>query len=181
MATFTIIIAVIFFILAATTAWLVTLFGMPGTWILLCLSILFHFLIPEDSYASIGWPILITLAVLAVLGELLEFIASAMGVAKAGGSRRGAVFALIGSFVGALIGAFVGLPIPLLGSMIGVVFFAGLGAMAGAFVGEFSHGKRIKQSFQIGKAAFWGRILGTLSKAFIASIMLAIAVSAVLL
>jgi uncharacterized protein YqgC (DUF456 family) len=181
MTTFAIIIATILFLLAAATAWLVTVLGLPGTWIMLCLAILFHFLIPDDSRAAIGWPILITLGVLAALGELLEFLASALGAAKAGGSRRGAIFALIGSFMGAIIGGIVGVPIPWIGSMIGVIFFSGVGAMAGAFIGEFSHGKQIQQSFQIGRAAFWGRILGTLSKVLIASIMLAIVVGAVLL
>ena len=181
MTTFAIIIATILFILAAVTAWLVTIVGMPGTWIMLGLAVLFHFLIPDASRAAIGWPALITMAVLAGLGELLEFLASAMGVAKAGGSRRGAVLALAGSFIGAIIGAFIGIPIPFIGPLVAVVFFSGLGALAGAFVGEFSHGKQMQQSFQIGRAAFWGRILGTLSKAFVGSIMLAIAVSAVLL
>lgn len=181
MTTVTIIIATIFFLLAAATAWLVTIVGLPGTWIMLGFSVLFHFLIPDESRAAIGWPILITMAVLAGLGELLEFLASALGVAKAGGSRRGAVLALLGSFIGAILGAFVGIPIPVIGPLVAVVFFSGLGALAGAFIGEFSHGRQIKQSFQIGRSAFWGRILGTLSKSFVASIMFAIAVGAVLI
>ena len=176
MTTSTIIIATIFFILAAATAWLVTILGLPGTWIMLGLAVLFHFLIPEDSRAAIGWPTLIAMGVLAALGELFEFIASGLGVAKAGGSRRGVVFALIGSFVGAIIGIIAGLPVPVLG----IILFSGLGALAGAFIGEFSHGKRSEESFRIGRAAFWGRIFGTLSKSLVASVMLAIAVGAVL-
>jgi hypothetical protein len=55
-------------------------------------------------------------------------------------------------------------PIPVIGSVVAAVLFAGLGAMAGAILGEVSAGQRLDTSWQIGKAAFWGRLAGTLGK-----------------
>ena len=64
-------------------------------------------------------------------------MAGALGAGKAGGGRRGALLALAGSMIGGILGMILGLPIPLVGSMLASVFFAALGAMAGAAIGEF--------------------------------------------
>ncbi len=105
-----------------------------------------------------------TVVVLAVLGEIIELAAGALGVARTGGSRRSAMLALAGSLVGSVLGVVVGVPIPVVGSVIAAVLFAGMGAMAGAILGELSVGRTPGDGWQVGKAAFWGRLAGTLGK-----------------
>jgi uncharacterized protein YqgC (DUF456 family) len=153
--------------------WVLTLLSMPGNWLMVGAVIGYAFLVPEDSAVSIGWGTAIAVLVLAALGELLEFLAGALGVTKAGGSRRGAVLALVGSLAGGLVGLFVGLPIPIVGSLLGAVLFAGAGAFVGAVLGEQWKGRSFDDSCKIGEAAFWGRLLGTVAKAAMGAVMVA--------
>ncbi len=162
-------------------AWVLTLLGMPGNWVMVVAVALFVLLVPEQSAVAIGWGVVVALLLLAALGELLEFLAGAIGVTKAGGSKRGAVLALLGSLAGGIIGLFVGVPIPFVGSIVAVVLFAGLGALAGAVLGEQWRGRSLDQSWQIGKAAFWGRLLGTLAKTAIGAVMVGVTAAALLL
>jgi len=111
----------------------------------------------------------------------VEFLAGALGVKRAGGSRRGAIYSLGGGLAGGIVGMFVGLPIPIIGSAIAAVLCASLGAMAGAVIGENSIGRETGHSLQIGKAAFWGRLFGTLGKTAVGAIMVVIAAVASIL
>ena len=126
---------------------------------------------------------LVLVVVLALLGELVELVAAAYGVKRAGGSRRGAILALVGSLIGGVVGIFVGgiIPIPVVGSIAGAVLCAGIGALVGAFLGEQWKGRNLDDSLTIGTAAFFGRIFGTLGKVLIGSMMVAVVVAALLL
>lgn len=161
--------------------WLLTVVGMPGNWLMVAAAALYAWLVPHDAAASFGWGFVLALAVLAGLGELLEALAGALGVAKAGGSRRGAVLALLGSLAGGLLGMAVGLPIPLVGSLVAAVLFAGIGALLGAMVGEKWKGRDLDESWAVGKGAFWGRLLGTLGKVLVGSIMIVVVAAALVL
>ena len=156
------IIFALLLILILVTCWLLTLLGMPGNWLMVAATTFYAFLMPAQSPAALGWKTVAALLVLAALGEIVELLAGAMGVAKAGGSRRGALMALVGSIIGGIVGIFVGVPIPLIGSIVAVVLFAGLGAMAGAILGETWAGRDADTSWRIGKLAFWGRQAGRL-------------------
>ena len=122
----------------------------------------------------LGWTVVAVILGLALLGELLEFPASAMGAVKGGGSKRGAALALGGSVVGGMVGLAVGVPIPLVGSLVAAVLFGGLGALLGAMVGETWKGRDLDQSWRVGKSAFWGRLLGTLAKTMVGSVMVVV-------
>ncbi|HEX7375722.1 MAG TPA: DUF456 domain-containing protein [Pirellulales bacterium] len=159
--------------------WCLTMLSMPGNWLIVAAAALFAWLAPSESF-DISWQIVGVLLVLAVVAELLEFAASALGATKAGGSRRGAVLAIGGSVAGALIGAGVGLPIPFVGSLLGAVLFAGVGALAGAMLGETWKGRTLAESWKVGQSAFWGRLLGALAKTGIATAMVVITVVAAL-
>lgn len=161
-------------ILVLLIAWGLTLLGGPGNWLMVAAAALYAWFLPGDGTLTIGWGVVIAFLVLATLGEILEFIAGALGATKGGGSKRSAALAMIGSMVGAVAGMFVGVPIPLLGPVIGAFLFAGLGAFAGAVLGEQWKGRSLDQSLDVGSAAFWGRILGTLAKTLLASVMVAI-------
>lgn len=162
------------------TGWVMTLLSMPGNWVMVAAAAVYVFLVP-DEHRFLHWTAVGILAGLALLAEVLELAAGAVGAARAGGSKRGAILAAVGSMVGALAGAVVGLPIPVVGSVIAAILFAGLGALGGAMLGESWKGRGLEESWKVGQAAFWGRLLGTLAKTTIASAMVAVAVVAALI
>jgi len=172
------LVIAILLILVLLASWLLNWFGLPGNWLIVVVTAVYAYFVPAESAAGIGWYTVIALLVLAILGEILEFVAGAMGVAKLGGSRRGAVMALVGSFIGAIAGMVVGLPIPLVGSLVAAVLLAGVGALIGAFLGERGQGRSFGESWRIGKGAFWGRLFGTLGKTGMGAIMVAVVVVA---
>jgi uncharacterized protein YqgC (DUF456 family) len=168
-------------VLVLVAGFVSTLLGLPGNWIIVAATSLYVFSVPTNSPLSIGWPTVIVLAVLAAVGELVEFLAGALGVAKAGGSRRSATFALAGSFLGSLVGMVVGLPIPIIGPVVAVLLFASVGALVGAVLGEEARRRDPQGSWRVGKAAFWGRLLGTAAKTLAGAVMAAIVVAALIL
>jgi uncharacterized protein YqgC (DUF456 family) len=162
---------------------------LPGTWVLLGLALAIEGLDGAWRAAGDGTTfdarLLVACLVLALLGELLEFAAGAIGLRRGGGSRRG----LWGSLLGGLVGLFLFTPLfavlPLLGTFLGVL----LGTFLGALVGEVSHQRRIQPGGPAGgqaraalRPALWaalGRILGTTGKVAIAvGMWLTLAVSA---
>ena len=152
-----------------------TLFGLPGNFLMIAAAIGFDWVIRSPSQLEVTWPLIIGLVVLALLGEAFEFLAGSVGVAKKGGSRLSAVLALIGSGLGGILGAVVGLPIPIIGSVVGVMLFASAGALVGAVIGEDMQGRDFRQSMGVGMAAFWGRLFGSIGKTLIGGIMVAVA------
>lgn len=143
-----------------------TMLSLPGNWLIVLFTALFAWLVRGPDGLGIGWWGLGVLLVLAIVGEIVEFAAGAAGAAKSGGSRRGMVLALGGSLVGSIVGVSVGsfIPIPLVGSLIGVLGGGALGAFGGAYFGEAWKGRAEEQRFEVGKAAFVGRLLGTVGK-----------------
>ena len=67
----------------------------------------------------------------------------------------------------------------MVGSVVAAVLFAAIGALLGAMLGEQWKGRELGESWQIGQAAFWGRLLGTLAKSLIGLVMVAVAVTAI--
>lgn len=167
--------------LLVVCGWASNLLGLPGNWFNVAAMAVYALIGPADGRAAIGWWAVAIAGVLAVLGEIIEFAAGALGVSKAGGSRRGAVLAVVGSMVGGIVGMFVGLPIPVVGSVVGLLFLACLGALAGAVLGEKWKGRDWQQSFEVGHAAFWGRLFGTLGKLMTGAVIVAVAAAALLL
>jgi hypothetical protein len=82
---------------------------------------------------------------------------------------------------GGILGLFVGAPAPVIGSMLAAVLLAALGALAGAMMGEIWKGRPLSDSWTIGKAAFWGRLFGTLAKTTIGAVMVAVVTAALVL
>lgn len=175
-----IVLAVAALVLSTVGGWLLTLFSLPGNWIIVGAAALFTALVGPDSMASLSWTTVIALTALASLGEIVETAASAVGVARHGASKRAALLAIVGSVIGSLIGAAVGLPIPVIGSVVGAILFAGIGALVGAVLGEEWKGTPGPKSWRIGQAAFWGRLMGTLGKVAIASVMLVVTLLALI-
>jgi len=167
-------IAVVFAVLGALIAATVLL-GLPGTWLLLTLAVIVEladgYLLggAPSTFGAYGWWIIGGGFGMAILGELLDLAAGALGAKKGGASRRGVVGAFVGGLGGALVGTFF-LPIPLIGTLIGAL----LGTFAGALLGEMNdpeNKKTADEAFKPAAAATLGRVLGTVGKAGIAGVV----------
>ena len=132
------------------------LVGLPGTWLMLAGTALFAWWGWDEGVIG-GWTLLVLL-VLALVGELVEFVAGMAGAERAGGGWRGSLGALLGGVVGALAGCLV--PVPVLGVLLGSC----VGAGAGAWLLERRAGKTADTSRRIGWGAGVGRLWGTLVK-----------------
>jgi len=155
-------------------AWLLNLVALPGNWIVLGLAALFAWLLPEKAGNGMSWTTVFVLLGLAVLGEVIEFVAGAAGAAKQGASRRAIALSMVGAVVGSLVGLGIGAPIPILGSLVMAVLGGAAGAFAGAYVGEVWKGRTEPERRAAGRGAFFGRIWGTVGKLAVGAVMLAI-------
>lgn len=165
-------------IVLLTAGWCLTIINLPGNWLIVAAAALYALVVPDDSRFDISWTTVAILLGLAIIGEIVETAAGAVGASRQGGSRRGMMLAIVGSIAGSIIGAMVGLPIPIVGSVIAAILFAALGALIGAVLGEQWKGRDAQTSWQIGQAAFWGRLFGTLGKIVVGSAMVASALVA---
>lgn len=146
------------------------IFGLPGNFIILGASILYGW---YGGFHEVTVKTIIILIVLALAGELIEFLLGILGSKKYESSNR----AIVGSIIFGIIGAILGAP-----------FFFGIGAVVGAFAGAFagaiivelSQGKKMDEALKSGWGAFIGRVAGTISKGAIGIAMIAVTVVAVL-
>ena len=138
--------------------------GAPGNWIMHLVAGLYSILIPSESPYGLGLFVLGITLILAIIGEVLEFLTGAISSKKAGASRRGVWYSLIGSVIGSFLGIFVGIPVPIIGSLIAALIFSALGAFLGAYYAEKLEGQYSKTAWKIGVSSFIGRILGSLFK-----------------
>lgn len=138
--------------------WLVLgLFALPGNWLIVISTLLFAWWQWDSKPFSIST--LVFIVVLALLGELIEFFAGALGAKTTGGSRRSALGAIAGAITGAILGT-VALPVPLFGTLIG----ACIGACIGALCMELTTGRKLKEAAVSGLGAGLGQFLGVNAK-----------------
>lgn len=175
------VLLAVLLVLGCLVAWTTNLVTLPGNWMGVALLAAYSWLGPEQGRIAIGLSAVLTAFGFALVGELLEFAAGALGASRAGASRRSTVYAIVGSVAGAVLGAIVGTPIPVIGQALAAILFAGLGATAGAMYGEWTLGKSWRESWPIGHAAFWGRTLGTMAKMLVGLGIVIVALTAVAL
>lgn len=140
-------------VLAALAGLVLIAFGLPGSWLLLLVGAVLG--LTGATGAPGGTAILIALG-LALLGEVIEWVAAVRGAGRHGGSRRSGW----GALAGGLIGAIIGIPIPVVGSIIGSF----LGSFAGALVAEYSATRDHGLAGRVAWGALVGRIVGTAAK-----------------
>ncbi|MFL5580583.1 MAG: DUF456 family protein [Gemmatimonadaceae bacterium] len=126
--------------------------GLPGTWVMVAAAVGYSYLVPD----SIGWFTIVAIALLAVVGEVLEFTISGRYARKYGGSRR----AEWGAILGGMVGAFMGVPVPVIGSVIG----AFVGAFVGAFLFEYGRAGDARGSTRVATGALIGRVVAAAIK-----------------
>lgn len=170
-----VILAAILLVILAVACWASNIIGLPGNWLVVALAATYSYFMPDERRLDIGVSTVVGLFALAALGELIEFLAGALGASKAGASKRGTALALAGSLLGGIAGIFV--PIPVVGQIVGPIVCAGLGALVGAVIGEQWKGRDLEKSLNIGQAAFWGRLIGTLGKTLVGCVMLVLVIA----
>ncbi|MEO0514264.1 MAG: DUF456 domain-containing protein [Planctomycetota bacterium] len=148
---------------------------LPGTWLMIAATAVFAWWRWGQEHWSYGWWTLAALLVLAALGELVEFAASAMGSRQVGGSKRGAALSIATALIGAILGSFL-IPIPIVGTLLG----AALGAGAGASLGDKWAGRSWAETAQGFKGAAIGKLSGAAVKLVISVMMWLTAVLALL-
>jgi len=151
------------FILFALIGIGLTIVGIGGTFLILIGALLYN-LVTWSMTISLNT--LLWIAGLAILGELLEWIVTFVGMKKSGVSG----YALAGTILGAIIGGMALSIIPIIGTIIGLI----AGAIIGAFALEFYHTGHAQKAWKAAKAALAGRALVSLSKFTIAIIQIAI-------
>lgn len=138
------------------TCWLAMVpFTLPGNWLMVIGTYLFAWW--QWERGIFGWPLLITITVLALIAELIEFFAGAGGAKKAGAGWWGVLAAIAGAITGAIAGTFI---MPFFGTILG----ACLGAGFFTWIVERISGKEHKLSVRSGVGAGTGVLIGTLTK-----------------
>lgn len=140
------------------------LLGLPGTWLLVADAFLLRWM---QGPGLIDSHTLVILFLMAVLGEVLEFLTAVRGVRSGPPVRGAAVAAIAGAFAGGLAGA--------------PVLF-GLGALPGMAVGAWlavltvslAAGGTFGEAFTTALGAMTGRIKGTAIKIVVAAGMVAV-------
>lgn len=165
----------ILLVLASSISWLSTLITLPGNWFIAGFAALFAWLIPVTADGrGISWTTVAVLVGLAVLGEVIEFGASAAGAAKQGASKRGIALSMVGAIVGSLLGLTAGVPIPIVGPFVMALVGGAAGAFFGAYMGESWKGRPEEHRVAVGRGAFTDRIWGTVAKLAVGAVMLVI-------
>jgi uncharacterized protein len=164
------ILGLLFLGLVCLTALASLIFGLPGTFLIVLAALVYGW---ATGFASVHWATILWLLLLALVGEGIEFFASAAGVAGDRPSRRVTVCVLAGAFAGGIIGA------PLLFG-VGALLGALLGAFVGAVLAVASEGGDAGAALATGWAAMRGRLLGFVLKTAVAVVMLVVLAAAVL-
>jgi uncharacterized protein len=127
--------------------------GLPGLWVMIASAVVYNITTHTNA---IGWFTLISVGVLALIAEVIEFTLAGKYARKYGGSRR----AGWGAMLGGIAGAFMGVPVPIVGPLIG----AFIGSFVGALVGELSTGSTKTGAAKAATGALVGRVVATAMK-----------------
>jgi uncharacterized protein len=115
-----------------------------------------------DDFQRIGTWTLVVLAVLAIFGVAVDYVAAALSAQRVGASRQG----IIGAALGTLAGIFTGLW--------GLVFMP----LVGAAIGEFLAHRDALRAGKVGVATWFGLLVGTAVKIAVAFTMIGVFVFA---
>jgi uncharacterized protein YqgC (DUF456 family) len=152
---------------------LLVLFGLPGNWLMVLTTSLFAWWTWARHPFSGG--LLIAIAVLALLGELIEFSGGTVGARRAGASWRASLAGILGAILGALAGT-VFFPVLFVGTILGACLGVGLAV----WLVETSRGAHPDLSFHRAVGAGMGEFIGILGKLAVGiAIWLTIAIAAV--
>jgi uncharacterized protein YqgC (DUF456 family) len=118
-----------------------------------------------DDFQRISVFTVVVMAVLAVLGIVIDYVAAAVSAKRAGASKEG----ILGAAIGTLAGVFTGLW--------GLLFMP----LVGAAVGEFIAHKDMFRASKVGVATWFGLLVATAVKLAIAFTMVGVFIAALLI
>ena len=162
-------LAVVALTLICLAGLVLTAIGLPGLWVMVAAVVGYGFL---TDFQSIGLITIVSVTLLAAIGEVLEAWLGFGLTRRYGGSKRAAW----GSLLGGLAGAMVGVPIPLIGSVIGAL----VGSFIGAVAFEYTTSATGGQAVRAGMGALLGRAAATAAKIACGVVMTVIALFAAL-
>ena len=117
----------ILFVLAVSAALMSNFFGVPGNILIAVNSLIYGIVTNFDSFSL---TFVLTLFIIVILVEFLEYLMIALTAKKYGASKWGITGGIIGGIGGAISGAFF---TPVIGAIIGSI----LGVFFGAIIFEY--------------------------------------------
>ena len=161
--------------LVALIGVVLTLLTLPGVWLTLLAALGCQWAWAAWSHEALlfDWWTLGILAAVAMAGEIMEIVSSAVGAKRGGGGRSGAWGSILGAFVGAIAGSFF---LPIIGTIAGAVLGAGAGAVAAE---RGISGRTGAESMKVGTGAAGARAVALVVKTAIAGLIGAVLVGAV--
>ena len=117
----------------------------------------------EDFQRIPGWVIGV-LAVLAVIGVAVDYVAAALSARRVGASRQGIIGAALGTVAGVVTGLW------------GLIFMP----LVGAAIGEFIAHRDALRAGKVGLATWFGLLFGTAVKIAVAFTMIGVFVAALI-
>jgi len=169
----------VLFVVSIPVAIAGTLFGLPGSVLVLAAATLYSAL---HGWGSPPWWVLIAIGAIALAAELAENALSFVGVKQSGAGNSTGLWVLIGGFIGAVLGGIIAPPLAAIGALAGPVGWVllsiippiGLGMLGGYLGGyhyELRQGKSPKEARNAGWGALAGRLAGSLTKALLVAVM----------
>jgi uncharacterized protein YqgC (DUF456 family) len=155
------------FILLLFVGIFITVFGFPGTFVILADVIIYSWI---TGFKEIGFAIILILAVITLAAEAIDFYLGMKGAKKYTPSRMAVFASLLGGIVGAIIMTRILLG---LGTVIGIF----LGGFSGVLIAEFMEERRLKLAFRASYGALLARIAGVMTRGLSAIVMTVIAMS----
>jgi len=138
--------------------------GIPGGWLALAAIAIYDL---ATGFTTVGWPLLLVMLGIAVLGEIIESFFGLVYVAHRGATKWGVLGAFVGGIAGAVGGGFV---MPFVGSIL-----LGLaGAFGGAVLFEYLYYRSMDRALQTGFSAFIGKLAAMFVKFALGLVMLGI-------
>jgi uncharacterized protein len=140
----------ILFVLAVSAALTSNFFGVPGNILIAVNSLIYGIITNFDTFSL---TFVLTLFIIVILVEFLEYLMIALTAKKYGASKWGITGGIIGGIGGAISGAFF---TPVMGAIIGSI----LGVFFGAIIFEYFRSFDFRKAVYSGIGAFLGKIGG---------------------
>jgi uncharacterized protein YqgC (DUF456 family) len=118
-----------------------------------------------ENFQRIGGVTIAILAVLAVIGVVIDYVAASLSAKRAGASRAGIIGAALGTVAGIVTGLW------------GLLFMP----LVGAAIGEFISHRDALRAGRVGVATWVGLLVGTVVKLAVAFTMIGVFIAAIAL
>jgi len=143
------VLEIAFFVIIVASM-LSNFFGIPGNLLILFNSFVYAII---TNFENISFPFIVTLLLVVLLVEFLEYLLIVVSARKYGASKWGITGSIVGGIGGAISGAFV---TPVLGAIVGSI----IGVFLGATLLEFLKSYSMREAFNSGIGAFIGKLGG---------------------